>query len=72
MEQDGSSGFNPQTWDLDGNETDFFVRDVTHASSLPFGTMCADKRSYGCFGRGYRIPDLEERLAAIEELLAVH
>lgn len=36
LEQDGSSGFTPQTWDLAGNETNFFVRDVTHSSKLPF------------------------------------
>lgn len=36
LEQDGSSGFTPQTWDLAGNETNFFVRDVTNGSRLPF------------------------------------
>ncbi len=36
LEQDGSSGFAPQTWDLAGNETSFFVRDATNGSTLPF------------------------------------
>ncbi|MCB1056977.1 MAG: tail fiber domain-containing protein [Acidobacteria bacterium] len=36
LEQDGSSGFTPQTWDMAGNETNFFVRDVTNGSKLPF------------------------------------
>lgn len=36
LEQDGSSGFTPQTWDVAGNEANFFVRDVTNASKLPF------------------------------------
>ncbi|MDJ0630810.1 MAG: hypothetical protein QNJ44_21315 [Rhodobacter sp.] len=36
LEQDGSSGFTPQTWDLAGNEANFFVRDVTNGSQLPF------------------------------------
>lgn len=36
LEQSGSSGFTPQTWDIAGNETNFFVRDVTNGSSLPF------------------------------------
>ena len=36
LEQDGSSGFTPQTWDVAGNETNFFVRDVTNSSKLPF------------------------------------
>ncbi len=36
LEQDGSNGFTPQTWDIAGNETNFFVRDVTNGSKLPF------------------------------------
>lgn len=36
LEQDGSSGFTPQTWDVAGNETNFFVRDVTNSSKLSF------------------------------------
>ena len=36
LEQDGSSGFQAQTWDMAGNETNFFVRDVTNGSLLPF------------------------------------
>ena len=36
LEQNGSSGFTPQTWDLAGNETNFFLRDVTNGSKLPF------------------------------------
>ena len=36
IEQDGSSGWTPQTWDVSGNETNFFVRDVTNGSLLPF------------------------------------
>ncbi|APD87548.1 hypothetical protein BM527_16435 [Alteromonas sp. Mex14] len=36
LEQDSSSGFSAQTWDVAGNETNFFVRDVTNASRIPF------------------------------------
>lgn len=36
LDQNGSSGFTPQVWDLAGNETNFFVRDVTNGSRLPF------------------------------------
>ena len=36
LEQDGSSGFTSQTWDLAGNETNFFIRDVTNESRLFF------------------------------------
>jgi len=36
LEQDGSSGFTAQTWDVAGNETNFFVRDATNGSRIPF------------------------------------
>lgn len=36
LEQNGSSGFTPQTWDVASNETNFFVRDATNGSTLPF------------------------------------
>ena len=36
LQQDGSAGFGQQTWDVAGNETNFFVRDVTNGSKLPF------------------------------------
>jgi len=36
LEQNGSGGFTPQTWDVAGNEANFFVRDVTSGSRLPF------------------------------------
>ncbi len=50
LEQDGSDGFNAQIWDVAGNETTFFVRDVTHSSALPFrmeaGTPDSSVRTY--------------------------
>ncbi len=36
LDQDGSSGWSPQVWDVAGNETNFFVRDATNGSLLPF------------------------------------
>lgn len=36
IEQDGSSGFTSQSWDIAGNETNFFIRDVTNNSNIPF------------------------------------
>ena len=36
LEQDGSDGFQSQIWDLAGNETNFFLRDVSNSSLLPF------------------------------------
>lgn len=36
LEQTNTSGFTAQTWDVAGNEANFFVRDVTGGSRLPF------------------------------------
>ena len=36
LQQDGTNGFTPQTWDMSGNETNYFIRDVTNGSLLPF------------------------------------
>lgn len=36
FEQNISGGFTAQTWDVGGNETNFFIRDVTNNSTLPF------------------------------------
>ena len=63
LEQDGSDGFTPQTWDLAGNETNFFLRDVTHSSKLPFRVKPdAPKNSLfiaadGSIGLGDETPD---------------
>jgi hypothetical protein len=63
LEQDGSSGFTPQTWDLAGNETNFFIRDVTNGSTLPFRirpgapTSALDIAASGNIGIGTTSPD---------------
>lgn len=36
LEQTNASGFTAQTWDVAGNEANFFVRDLTGGSRLPF------------------------------------
>ncbi len=36
LTQNGTGGWDPQTWDVAGNETSFFIRDVTNDSQLPF------------------------------------
>ncbi|WP_051309323.1 tail fiber domain-containing protein [Desulfogranum japonicum] len=36
LEQDGTSGWPAHSWDVAGNETNFFVRDVTNSSHIPF------------------------------------
>jgi hypothetical protein len=35
LEQTAAGGFSAQTWDMGGNEANFFVRDVTNGSALP-------------------------------------
>ena len=35
LEQNNSGGFTAQTWDIGGNEANFFIRDVTSGSKLP-------------------------------------
>ncbi len=36
FEQDDTSGWAPQTWDIGANEANFFIRDVTAGSLMPF------------------------------------
>ena len=36
LEQTNAGGFTAQTWDIAGNEANFFIRDVTGGSKLPF------------------------------------
>ena len=36
LDQNASGGFNSQVWDVAGNETNFFIRDVTNNDHLPF------------------------------------
>lgn len=58
LDQDGSGGWSPQSWDMAGNESNFFIRDVTNGSKLPFriqpstpsSTLCL--RSSGNVGIG--------------------
>lgn len=63
LEQDGSSGFTPQTWDVAGNETNFFIRDASNGSTLPFRirpgapTSSIDIASDGDIGIGTSSPD---------------
>lgn len=36
LDQTSAGGFTPQVWDVAGNEANFFIRDVTGGSRLPF------------------------------------
>ncbi len=56
LEQNNSAGFTAQTWDVAGNEANFFVRDITGGSLLPFRirpgtpTSTLDLRADGSIG----------------------
>ena len=61
LEQAGG-GFGAQTWDIAGNETNFFVRDLTNGSRLPFRirpgapTSSIDVAATGNIGAGTASP----------------
>ena len=63
LEQTNASGFTAQTWDIGANEANFFVRDVTSGSRLPFRirpgapTSSLDISADGFVGIGTASPD---------------
>jgi endosialidase-like protein len=63
LEQNSSGGFTAQSWDVAGNEANFFVRDVTGGSRLPFRirpgapTSSIDIAGGGNVGIGTATPD---------------
>lgn len=63
LEQNNSGGFTAQTWDIAGNEANFFIRDVTGGSRLSFRirpgapTSSIDIASTGRVGIGNASPD---------------
>lgn len=63
LEQNNSGGFTAQTWDIGANEANFFVRDVTSGSRLPFRirpgapTSSVDISSTGEVGIGTASPN---------------
>ena len=64
LEQNNSGGFTAQTWDIGANEANFFVRDVTSGSRLPFRirpgapTSSVDIAASGFVGIGTGSPSL--------------
>jgi hypothetical protein len=62
LEQNNSGGFTAQTWDIAANEANFFVRDVTGGSRLPFRirpgapTSSIDIAASGFVGMGTASP----------------
>ena len=63
LEQTSAGGFTAQTWDIAGNEANFFVRDVTSGSRLPFRirpdapTSSIDISNDGDVGMGTASPE---------------
>ncbi|HEV7509607.1 MAG TPA: hypothetical protein VGS07_32335 [Thermoanaerobaculia bacterium] len=74
LEQNNSGGFTAQTWDVAGNEANFFVRDVTGGSRLPFRirpgapTSSIDINASGDVGIGTASPS--EKLHVLENVNA--
>jgi len=62
LEQDGTSGFTPQTFDVASNEANFFIRDATNGSTLVFRirpgapTSAIDIQGDGDVGMGTASP----------------
>ncbi|HJQ35784.1 MAG TPA: tail fiber domain-containing protein [Thermoanaerobaculia bacterium] len=79
LEQNNSGGFTAQTWDIAGNEANFFVRDVTGGSKLSFRirpgapTSSVDISADGDVGVGTASPSAALHVArstgAIQEML---
>ena len=80
LEQDGSGGWSPQTWDVAGNETNFFIRDATNGSKLPFriqpstpaDTLCLKSSGYvgiGTWDPAYEL-DVVGQIKASEGFIA--
>lgn len=62
LEQSNAGGYVPQTWDIGGNEANFFIRDVTGGSKLPLRirpgapTSSVDIAPTGFVGMGIQSP----------------
>ena len=75
-EQTSAGGFTAQTWDIGANEANFFVRDVTGGSRLPFRirpgapTSSIDINAVGNVGVGTASPGLNSAFAT--HILTVH
>jgi len=76
LEQTNAGGFTAQTWDVGANEANFFVRDVTGGSRLPFRirpgapTSSIDINASGNVGVGTASPGFFSTIAT--HILTVH
>lgn len=77
LEQTNAGGFTAQTWDVAGNEANFFVRDVTGGSKLPFRirpgapTSSIDIAASGNVGIGTASPFAKMSVAGLSNSLWV-
>ncbi len=73
LEQNNTGGFTAQTWDIAGNEANFFIRDVTGGSRLSFRirpgapTSSLDIAANGNVGVGTQSPRARVDLKQIED-----
>ena len=73
LDQNTSFGWPAQKWDLAGNESNFFIRDATHASKMPLRivpdspTNTLFLNSNGRVGIGTRAPESKLELEATGE-----
>jgi Chaperone of endosialidase len=73
LEQNNSGGFTAQTWDIAGNEANFFIRDVTGGSRLPFRirpgapTSSIDINAVGKVGIGSASPQIKVDIKQSED-----
>jgi Chaperone of endosialidase len=73
LEQNNTGGFTAQTWDIAGNEANFFIRDVTGGSRLSFRirpgapTSSIDIAANGNVGVGTASPNARIDLKQIED-----
>lgn len=76
LEQNSSGGFTAQTWDIAGNEANFFIRDVTGGSRLSFRirpgapTSSIDINSAGNVGMGTSSPTTKLHLRGTGAVVA--
>jgi hypothetical protein len=76
LEQNNTGGFTAQTWDMAGNEANFFVRDVTSGSRLPFRirpgapTSSIDIAASGAVGVGTASPSTRMDIRSVDTATA--
>jgi hypothetical protein len=78
LEQNSGGGFTAQTWDVAGNEANFFIRDVTGGSRLPFRirpgapTSSIDISASGDVGIGTASPKADLHVAGATTTTALN